>query len=198
MSSPYDILSRALADQFNEVSNPVNIGRDFLVTLRQLVRTTNKAFEQATARGDIVSHFVMDIDEAGGKSPLRPQPENSLVFFLSLYNTCTNDLKDKLVHIPEPSLLLRFHDDGWAECIATKKLLVDENAQEITISRSEKFRAHNQKGIETFVASWFRKNLDARTMVTAQDEIVLENENEESLLSARQIDRLNKLRSTLG
>jgi hypothetical protein len=201
MSSSSDIVSRALNDKFREVSNPINLGRDFYTTLRQLVKASNRAFEKADISIGGEYHFVMDIDEAFRGSPLNPRPERSIVFFLGIHDVSgstlraeARDLRKKLVSLPEPSLLLKYHSNGSVDCMTTKKLIADEHVKTIKMSRAETFRVRDQKGIETFVASWLRANLSSRMMVAIEDEIRIQDEEEPSPWSQQQITRLNKFR----
>ena len=204
MSSPSDIVSRALNDKFREVSNPINLGRDFYTTLRQLVKASNRAFEKADISIGGEYHFVMDIDEAFRGSPLNPQPEKSMVFFLGIHDVSSStlreearDLRRKLVDLPEPSLLIKYHSNGSVDCTTTKKPIADEHVKTTKISRAETFRVQDQKGIETFVASWLRANLNSKMMVAIEDEIRIQDEESSSPWSQKQITRLNNSRYPL-
>ncbi len=197
MSNVSDILSIALNDKFHQASNPFNLAQDFTKTLYQLVRAANHVFEKSSdiSLGSI-KHLIMDVNEAGAHSPLRPEAHKSCVLLLNIHDTYESDLRRRLVSLPEPGLALRFQADGKVDCFTTKAVL-SENAKKIPKAvRSEKFSAANQNGIQEFVASWLRANLDSCTMVAIQKAYLKQEQKDCEALwvwSPKQRDRLGAL-----
>lgn len=179
MSSAYSILSRALSDNFREVSNAISLAQGFMQTLYTLTRATNRAFEQGERSVGGAWHYILDINEAGRTSPLKPEgKEDSLVVFLNLHDTCKSDLRKTFAPLPEPGLLLVFRGNGLVTATATKTPLPDEWTKKFKPSRSEEFRINRPNALEDFVASWLRTNLDAKTLVEIQNQMEIQDQKD--------------------
>lgn len=198
MSNASDILSYALNDKFNEASNPINIGRDFAATLYQMVRAANRVFaENKDFTVSSTKDLIMDVDEAGANPHLRPNVHKACVLLLNIHDTNKSDLRKYFVPLPEPGLMLRFKANGKVECATTKANLSDTQKNKPEIIRKETLRADDQAGIQKFVASWLRSNLDSKTMVAIQKTYLKQEQKDCDALwvwSPQQRDRLNALR----
>lgn len=198
MSNASDILSYALNDRFHQVSNPINIGRDFAKTLYQMVRAANRVFEKDKDIGvSSLKHLIMDVNEAGASPHLRPNIHKSCVLLMNIHDTSKSDLRKHFVPLPEPGLVLRFKANGKVECATTGSVLSDTQKNKPEIIRKETLRVDDQAGIQKFVASWLRVNLDAETMVAIQKTYLKQEQKDCDALwvwSPQQRDRLNALK----
>lgn len=172
MSSPSHILTRALGDCFKKVSNPICLGHDLADILRALVRASNKVFEQdGFASISSITHFVMDMDLVGPNTPLRAVGDTSLVLNANIYDTCTSDLHRQLIRLPQPGLIIRYHENGLVECGTLDQAMFNTWDKPGKIHSAARFRAHDRHGIEGYIASWLRSNLDAKTLVAIADAV---------------------------
>lgn len=172
MSSGTNIIKRALNDPFCKVSNPFAAGQDFCQTLQKVVQAANKAFDKAdriSVSGD--GHFIMDVNEAGFQSPLRPDVDAAYVIFLNIFDTCDSDLRREFAPLPEPGLILSYGRNGKVTCSATKTPLPNEWVEAPVIARQKTMRAENQNGVERFVAAWLRKNLQSAILVEIERQL---------------------------
>lgn len=170
MSSAHTILSRALNDRFNPVSNAISLAQGFAHTMNTLVRATNLAFEHGDHSVGGSYHYILDINEAGRGSPFK-SADNDFVLVLNLHDTCKSDLRRIFAPLPEPGLVLTFRSNGAVTATTSKNALPDEWVADIKTARSEEFRINRPNAIEDFVASWLRSNLDAKTIVAIQEQL---------------------------
>jgi|GEM_PF-6399773 hypothetical protein len=178
MSSVHSILSRALNDRFNEVSNAISLAQGFADTMRALVRATNRAFEQGEHSVSGAWHYILDIEEGTKGSSLKPEKGDSLVLILNLHDTCKSDLRSKFVTLPEAGMALVFKSNGEVTALTSKELLPENVPGKIKAVREETFRIQRPNDIENFVASWLRGNLDAKTLVEIQKQMELQDQKE--------------------
>jgi hypothetical protein len=196
MSSAPNILSRALNDRFNDVSNAINLAQGFADTMYMLVRAANLAFEQGDISVGGSRHFIMDIEEATIGSPLKDPKNPSLVLLVNLHDTCTSDLRAQFSTLSEAGLALIFKANGTVSALTTHKTLPENGDGKLRIAYEEQFRVQSPNAIEEFVAKWLRRNLDSKTMVEIQNQLNTRQQKDAEAFwvwSPQQRDRLAAL-----